>query len=213
IQWDKDIGGTDLESGFGNISQTSDGGYLISGTTYSNTGGDKTEDNLGAEQNWVIKTSASGAKEWDKTILTKSADESGSAIQTYDGCYVIATYTYADTGAYITQLSRGFEDFWMVKFCDTTLTKIDEPGAISSEFGVYPNPFVNTVSIIIHKKNIKEAIFTVRNILGQTVFDKREINLSNTYTKTIDLSFLLKGIYFLDVIIGGERKVKKIVKE
>lgn len=41
------------------------------------------------------------------------------------------------------------------------------------------------------------------SVLGQTVFCKKESNI----TSTIDLSFLSKGIYFLEVIIDGERTV------
>ncbi|MEO8088282.1 MAG: T9SS C-terminal target domain-containing protein, partial [Bacteroidota bacterium] len=54
--WDKDFGGSSPEDDFGSISQTYDGGYLISGSSYSNLGGDKTENNLAQEQSWVVKT-------------------------------------------------------------------------------------------------------------------------------------------------------------
>ena len=79
--------------------------------------------------------------------------------------------------------------------------------------GSNPNPFISEISITIQKQNIKQATFTIKNILGQTIFNIQENNLSSTYIKTIDLSFLSKGIYFLDVIIDGEQTVKKIVKE
>ena len=65
----------------------------------------------------------------------------------------------------------------------------------------------------IKKQNLKQASFVIRNILGQTIFRKEENNLSNTYTKTIDLNNLAKGIYLLDVIIDGERTVEKIMKQ
>ena len=40
--WDKDFGGTNYED-FNWVSQTSDGGYLVSGDSYSYINGDKTE--------------------------------------------------------------------------------------------------------------------------------------------------------------------------
>ena len=58
-----------------------------------------------------------------------------------------------------------------------------------------------------------EATFSIKNILRQTVFNRQEKNINSNYTKTIDLIFLIKGIYLLDVIIDGERAVKKMVKE
>ncbi|HYV90618.1 MAG TPA: T9SS type A sorting domain-containing protein [Chitinophagales bacterium] len=119
-QWDKRLGGTDDEQGFGNITQTSDGGYLIAGTSYSPFGGDKTENNLGVEQSWIVKTDSNGTKEWDKTVLTTGHDELGQAIQTKDGCFVIANWTLAGIGGDKTQASQGNYDYWIVKFCDMT---------------------------------------------------------------------------------------------
>jgi len=46
-EWDKDFGGTSTEEYFENINQTPDGGYLLSGMSYSTAGGDKSEKNLG----------------------------------------------------------------------------------------------------------------------------------------------------------------------
>ncbi|MEO8151286.1 MAG: PKD domain-containing protein [Bacteroidia bacterium] len=76
-----------------------------------------------------------------------------------------------------------------------------------------PNPFTNKIFISFQKQNIKEASFIVKNIPGQTVFSKHEKNLTNIHIKTIDLSYLPKGIYFLEIIIDGEQSIHKIVKQ
>ena len=117
-QWDKDFGGTDIEE-LSNLQKTDDG-YLISGSSYSSISGDKTEDNLGVEQTWIIKTDSLGNKEWDKTIFTTGHDEVGMGIQTSDGCYAIALTTDANLGGYKTQPNWGVHDYWIIKFCDTT---------------------------------------------------------------------------------------------
>ena len=102
--------------------------------------------------------------------------------------------------------------FWNT--CDTSsITATEEVNLFPCYSIVYPNPFISKISISLPKQNLKQATFTVKNILGQTVFTEQENNLSRSYTKTIDLSFLSKGIYLLDVIIDGERTVRKIVKE
>jgi hypothetical protein len=119
-QWDKDYGGTDSEDATSNIEQTFDGGYLLSGTSYSPISGTKSENNLGTEQVWVVKTDLNGVLQWEKTILTNGHDEGGFAIQSHDGCYVMANYGNAGTGGYRTQNNRGSSDYWIVKFCDTT---------------------------------------------------------------------------------------------
>ncbi|MEO8147627.1 MAG: T9SS type A sorting domain-containing protein [Bacteroidia bacterium] len=128
VQWDKDLGAVSLEDDFGNISQTADSGYLIAGTSYSIISGNKTENNLGVEQSWIIKTNALGIIQWDKTIFTQGHDEKGLAIQTKDGCYAIANYTDGGTGGYKSQPSWGNSDYWIVKFCDTTQVIVSIPG-------------------------------------------------------------------------------------
>ena len=78
---------------------------------------------------------------------------------------------------------------------------------------VYPNPFNASINIYFENKNSMQINISIKNALGQIVFCKQENDLSYNYTKTIDLSFLSKGIYLLDVTIGGDRIVKKIAKE
>ena len=121
--WDQRYGSTNIEDYLGNAFQTFDGGFLLCGTSYSPIGGDKTEANLGQEQTWIIKTDANGFKQWDKTIFTSGHDENSYAVQCLDGCYAFSNITPADTGGYKTEFTRGMRDYWVVKFCDTTLPR------------------------------------------------------------------------------------------
>src|SRR6185436_8155834 len=75
-----------------------------------------------------------------------------------------------------------------------------------TNFSVYPNPFTSQISISVKKD--KEEALIIRNTLGQVVYKTQERKLNS-----IDLSFLSKGIYLLDIIIDGERTMKKIVKD
>ncbi|CAN5522314.1 hypothetical protein BH11BAC1_BH11BAC1_08290 [soil metagenome] len=119
--WDRDFGGIGGEDEFGNVSQTNDKGYLIASTSYSTISGDKTENNLGGEQAWILKMDSLGNKQWDKTIFTSAHDEIGLAFQATDGCYVIANCTDGGMAGYKTQTGWGGRDYWIVKFCDSTL--------------------------------------------------------------------------------------------
>ncbi|MBK9638386.1 MAG: hypothetical protein IPO63_11415 [Bacteroidetes bacterium] len=38
------------------ILQTSDGGYILGGMSYSNISGDKTENSIGGIDYWIVKT-------------------------------------------------------------------------------------------------------------------------------------------------------------
>jgi len=120
--WEKDFGGSGLEDEFGNVSLTADGGYLIAGTSYSQLSGDKSENNLGFEQSWILKTDSIGNKKWDKTLFTNAHDETGLAFQTTDGCYAFANLTHGSIAGDKTEMGRGYEDYWIVKFCDNIPT-------------------------------------------------------------------------------------------
>ncbi|MEO8148273.1 MAG: YCF48-related protein [Bacteroidia bacterium] len=92
-------------------------------------------------------------------------------------------------------------------------TDISEQSKNIFDVTIVPNPFNSKIDISVNKQNLKQVSLTIKNILGQNIFNKQENILNGNYTKTIDLNFLSKGIYLLDVIIDGERTVKKIVKE
>ncbi|MBL0340590.1 MAG: T9SS type A sorting domain-containing protein [Bacteroidetes bacterium] len=70
----------------------------------------------------------------------------------------------------------------------------------------FPNPFNNSISIHIEKPNSLLATFVIKSVLGQVVFSIEESKLSNSYTKSIDLSVVSKGIYLLEVIVDGEKR-------
>jgi len=130
--WDKDYGGTNGEDEFGSIVQTTDGGYLMAGNSYSNISGNKTENNLGMEQSWILKTDSSGNKLWDKTLLTNTSgdDEIGLAVQTNDGCYAMANYTLGGIGGDKSQASQGARDYWIIKFCEALQAGFASPSFI-----------------------------------------------------------------------------------
>jgi type IX secretion system substrate protein len=200
-QWDKDFGGTQEEDAIGNISQTTDGGYLVAGTSYSPISGNKSENNIGSEQTWLMKTDSIGIKQWDKTIFTTGHDEQGLAIQTKDGCYAIANFTDANIGGYKSQACWGNPDYWIIKFCDTTsTTSIKQISNSKFPVSIYPNP-TNTLLNFFIATN-EHIIIT--NVLGEIVLQK------NAEGKVeLDVSFLSAGIYFIKV--GNE--VRKFVKE
>jgi PKD repeat protein len=122
FQWDRRFGGTSDDNEVGSIVQTSDNGYLIAGASFSSISGDKTEDNLGIRQTWVVKTDWNGVIQWDKTLLTDGYDTRSYAIQTNDGCYLMGNCTSAEIGGDKSQGSWGNNspDYWVIKFCDTS---------------------------------------------------------------------------------------------
>ena len=124
ILWQRNLGGTDFEDEFGNLSVGNDGGFVFAGTSYSPVSGDKSEDNLGTEQGWFVKTDSLGNTVVDKTITINSHDENGYAIQTREGCYVFANFNGAPVGGLKSQATQGVLDYWIVRFCDSTILPV-----------------------------------------------------------------------------------------
>ncbi|HNR21031.1 MAG TPA: T9SS type A sorting domain-containing protein [Bacteroidia bacterium] len=117
-QWDKTFGGTKNDQLF-KVVQTSDNGYILSGSSASRANGDKTEDNRDTLNNsndyWIVKIDSVGNKQWDKRFGSKSYDNLGMATQTSDGGYVVAGYSSSGVGGDKTQPSYGSYDYWIVK--------------------------------------------------------------------------------------------------
>ena len=84
VQWTTTFGGTGNDTGSA-INLTSDGGFIVAGNTYSSGGG--------GSDIFLIKTDASGNRQWEKVIGGGMDDEGFSVLQAKDGNFVIAGYT------------------------------------------------------------------------------------------------------------------------
>src|SRR5437867_2591444 len=67
VMWDKTFGGNNSDVPF-SLQQTIDGGYILGGNSKSLISGDKTQNNWGDFDYWIIKTDSIGNKLWDKTF-------------------------------------------------------------------------------------------------------------------------------------------------
>ena len=125
VVWDQTYGGTVGLSDKGySVRQTTDGGYVISGTTETY--------GFGGDDVYVIKTSSVGSIEWTRTIGTAGTIEAGREIeQTSDGGYVVAGYT----------------DGSGVSFYDVYLIKLNGAGVVqwSKTYGGSSYDFAYTV--------------------------------------------------------------------
>jgi predicted secreted protein len=97
--WSKTYGGTGTDTGWGDIVQTSDGGYAISGDTASF--------GAGASDYWLIKIDSAGNMLWNKTYGGSLAESENAMCQTTDGGYAL--------GGVTSSFGAGGQDFWLVK--------------------------------------------------------------------------------------------------
>lgn len=110
ITWQKCLGGTVSDYGQ-SIRQTSDGGYIVAGYSYSNNG--DVTGNHGSEDYWVVRLDAAGNILWQKALGGSGNDEAYSVWQTADGGYVVAGQTVSNDGDVIG--NHGGTDYWVVK--------------------------------------------------------------------------------------------------
>jgi len=96
--WSRIFGGSESDWGY-SVQQTSDGGYILLGTTWSYGAGDY--------DFWLIKTDATGSKEWERTFGGSEDDWGYSVQQTSDGGYVLFGGTWS--------CGTGDGDFWLIK--------------------------------------------------------------------------------------------------
>ncbi len=97
LVWQKNFGGTDSDIA-NSVQQTTDGGYIIAGSTKSSGAGE--------EDAWLIKTDSAGSLVWQKTYGGTAYDAASSVLQTSDGGYILAGGTNSD--AY-------YREFYVVK--------------------------------------------------------------------------------------------------
>lgn len=99
MEWNRTFGGRYQDIGY-SVQQTSDGGYIVVGSTYNHS--------VGSIDLWMIKTDENGNEQWNKRHGGAGADGGSSVKQTTDGGYIMTGFTrsYGWVGTY---------DVWLIK--------------------------------------------------------------------------------------------------
>ena len=119
VQWQKTYGGS-RDDYANSIQQTSDGGYIVAGWTYSF--------GAGYADVWVLKLDANGNVQWQKTYGGTYDDYANSIQQTSDGGYIVAGVTKS--------FIAGNADVWVLK--------LDASGNVQWQkiYGYEPGDFI-----------------------------------------------------------------------
>jgi hypothetical protein len=96
--WTRTYGGADAEWGY-SVEQTTDGGYILAGFTYSFGAGDR--------DFYLVKTDANGDTLWTRTYGGAEWDVAYSVEQTSDGGYILTGETVS--------FGPAWEDVWLLK--------------------------------------------------------------------------------------------------
>lgn len=122
ITWQKTYGGSYADE-LRSIEPTKDGGYIIGGYSNSPMSGNKTEDNFGEGDYWILKLDASGNITWQKTIGGDQDDNLFVLTQTFDGGFIAGGSSNSGAMNCKTKGNGKGTDFWILKF--------DENGAVT----------------------------------------------------------------------------------
>jgi hypothetical protein len=116
IEWQNGIGGSNHDHLL-SILQSSDGGYLLTGSSKSTISGDKTDPAEGGDYNvdyWILKLDASGEITWQQTIGGNDYDEPNTAIEDMDGNFIIAGNSFSPISGDKDEAGFGYAP-WLVK--------------------------------------------------------------------------------------------------
>ena len=194
IEWQKSLGGSDYDLAH-SIQQTTDEGFIVGGYSWSNDG--DVSGNHGESDYWIVKISPDGDLEWQKSLGGSEDDHAYSIQQTTDEGYIIAGSSESINGD--VSGNHGERDFWIVKL-SPVLGVLDN--GISSDIFIYPNPIQDFLNL-----ESQQPLETVKiyNLQGQLI--KEDTN------RSVDVSQLTTGLYFIQLSVEGKTVTKKFIKE
>ncbi len=114
--WKKLLGGNNFEiTAFGNaLQRTSDGGYVLIGTTGSFASGNVSM-NHGSADVWVVKLDDTGNIQWENSYGGTGYDDGISIQQTSDGQYIFSGRTLSSNSGNVADTNHGDWDIWVGK--------------------------------------------------------------------------------------------------
>ncbi|WP_158546075.1 GEVED domain-containing protein [Adhaeribacter pallidiroseus] len=228
--WDKRLGGTGDDE-LRSVVRTSDGGFLLTGKSASGATGDKSQNNQGGTDYWVVKTTADGTKQWDKRFGGSGAEELRNVLITSDNDYLLCGRSDSGISGDKTQSSRGSSDFWLIKInanipSGSSIARASEvsPSAIArlgnpeqawnTGLIAYPNPFTDQITVRFALEQTEPIVVQLYNSLGQlvTTLYQGEARAMEPYTHTWQpAQKATAGMYFIRLTTPTKTYQQKVL--
>jgi len=126
VLWSQTLGGPIDDYGY-SVQQTTDGGYIVAGTSSSFNGG--------ILDAWLTKTDSGGNELWTQSLGGSSTDVAHCVQQTIDGGYIVAGLTNS--------FGSGSHDAWLIRLeseeprLSITLTPTNPPIEVPASGGMF----------------------------------------------------------------------------
>ncbi len=117
VEWQKTYGGEYYDL-LRSIQPTQDRGYILGGYSNSPLGGDKTEDNKGIGDYWILKLDDKGDIQWQRTLGGDQDDQLYALELTSDGGFIAGGNSNSNRSADKTTNTQNGTDWWVVKLDD-----------------------------------------------------------------------------------------------
>ena len=192
-QWSQTFGDTLSDTG-NSVQQTSDGGFIVCGSTssFGNGGGDV----------YLVKTDENGQEQWSQTFGDTLSDSGNSVQQTSDGGFIMCGTTdsfYGNGGSdvYLIKTDENGQEQWSQTFGDTLKNDISNSVQQTSDGGFIvcgsTRVFGNEQSDVYLVKTDENG----EEQWGQTFGDTLKYDTGHSVHQTSDGGFILCGRSFL----------------
>ena len=117
------------------------------------------------------------------------------------GPYTI-TYTYTLNGCSVSTTST---------VTVTQLISVNDIEDLKSPIQVYPNPGNGLFTLTFETQKAKDVNLTVVDLTGRYIWGENVTALHGKYNRTFGTNNMASGVYMLNILIDGQRSVRKLV--
>jgi subtilisin-like proprotein convertase family protein len=96
-----------------------------------------------------------------------------------------------------------------VNICNQTFS-LGEPSEVKVEFAIHPNPTRGNLTIQLESDSLQRIEVFIHDTAGQKVY-YNSFDKAHHFNQNIDVTNLSAGMYFVTVIDGDDRTVKKLI--
>ena len=230
--WDSRYG-SNREDDLRAIIPTSDGGYLLGGSSAAGVSGDKSQGSQGSSDYWIVKTSGNGTKLWDRRYGGSAAEELRSILPTSGGGYLLAGRSDSGISGDRNQPNQGRTDYWLVHLTTENhqgyqkATALHQPSVItassteqqiipvkSAHFKTYPNPFPEHLSIkvaIPARQYISLKVYDIQGREVSALFEGiAEADKVHSY-EWVPKSYFSPGVYLIRLVTPDSTLQQKVL--